>query len=538
MKLEDLGEYEIVSEPTQDAGFSIDRRNIPLSSLDESQTALAQSQSLLDEYHSSLPGKIIDTAGQFSEGVAKGELSTAKGAATLGQGFLNQTGGRIANFLSGKGFKPTKGGIFPVKDQEQQGDFLSPGTPAEQKASEFLTPQGLPQQIGYGTEKAAEFLVPGSAASKGEHIIELLSAKIPNTTAGILSRVTGKGLLQGLSAGATRLIQTGGDLKEAKNAALVAGLTRSGMATIGEGARAIRLPERLYSTIFKNTASDMMSELKTENLVNLKTSNPQKYAQFVEQGIIQESAGGPVVNETIAQQALDRGLKGSIRKMARTVINGALESESKVRSLTKNYAGTVDMTEPQFKNILQKIGQEYEDVGFGEISNEANKLAGILESSGGNVSAETALNVRRLLDRARIASSFEKPASSLSMTQSNLKTLADTARKRVNAVPGIGEVMKEYAFNIEAMETLAKEAARRGNNQALSLIDSLFLSSAFGGNNMIPGVTAGMARKFLMSGPGITRLAQTINNPNIGVKASTALQAGASGLQSQLSPQE
>jgi hypothetical protein len=87
------------------------------------------------------------------------------------------------------------------------------------------------------------------------------------------------------------------------------------------------------------------------------------------------------------------------------------------------------------------------------------------------------------------------------------------------------------------LDSLAREAARRGNNQALSLIDSLFLSSAFGGNNMIPGVTAGIARKVLMSGPGVTGLAQFLNK-GTGATLPGVLGAGAKSLTNSTPPQQ
>jgi hypothetical protein len=294
----------------------------------------------------------------------------------------------------------------------------------------------------------------------------------------------------------------------------------------------------LYSTIFKNSASDMMQELKTENLVNLQKTNPEKYNQFIKQGIINVSSGTPVLNETVAKQALDSGLRGGIRNMARTVINGALDSEAEVQNAVKNHPGTIDLSEKQFGNILSKISQDYQDVGFNEISDEAARLANTIKEGNGQVDASTALAVRRLLDRARIATSFDKPASSLSMTQSNLKTLADTVRSRVNAIPGLGEIMSKYSFYIDAIDTLSKEAARRGNNQALSLIDSLFLSSAFGGHELIPGLTAGMVRKILMSGNGTTALAQLLNKSVVSPATSGTISAASSGLESLVSPQQ
>lgn len=507
-------------------------KTIPFDAAPASTAQAAPQQPLAQGIWSS----ITDTLKNFSQGVAKGELATAKGLGTIGQTVLDQTAGRFVNAVQGKGFTPTTAG-----QTGPASDLYRKDTPTEQAATAALAPQGAAQSAGYGAEKFAEFFAPASAAAKGEQIVNTLSSGLSSPLLASAARIAGKTAVQGAAAGGVRYIQTGGDTNEALKTGITAGATRGLIAIGGEAARGLNLPERLYSTIFKNTASDMMQELKTETIAKLAQSNPDKYAQFVKQGIIQESANGPVVNETIAKQALDAGLRGSIRNMARTVIHGALDSEQEVQNAVKSYQGTIDLSEPQFQNVLTKIGQDYQDVGFNEISDEANRLAGVLKATNGHISAEDTLAVRRLLDRARIASSFEKPASALSQTQSNLKTLADTVRTRLNSVNGIGDIMHKYSFYIDAIDTLAKEAARRGNNQAVSLIDSLFLSSAFGGVNPALPVTAGTLRKILLSGPGTTALAQLFNKSTASAGAigtTGALSAGANDLLNPPAPQQ
>ena len=464
-----------------------------------------------------------ETLGQFAIGVGKGALSTAKGLATLGEKTLQQTVGRGIEAVTG------------IPKETGMPSILNTKTETGQKVEKALTPEGIVQNIGFGAEQLGEFFIPASKAVKAEQLVNTLAKGITSPLIAGATRIVGKSLVQGLTAGAVKFAQTGGNLKEAYETGKAAAIGRGIFATIGEGARAIKLPERLYSTIFKNTASDMMTELKTENLVNLQKVNPEKYTQFLKQGIIKEGATGPILNETIAKQALDAGLRGSIRNMARTVINGTLDSEAEVQSVVSTFKGTVPLKEKQFVNVLKGIQEEYQDVGFNEISDEAGRLVKVLENTGGDIPGMEALFIKRLLDRARIATSFEKPVSKLSLSQQNFKTLADTARSRLKtAIPELQEIMSKYSFNIEAMETLAKEAARRGNNQALSLIDSLFLSSAFGGNNMIPGLTAGIMRKLLMSGPGITSAAQLLNK-GVASQATTGLTGGASSYLSNLS---
>lgn len=463
----------------------------------------------------------------LTQGFVKGGASTLLGVGSIGNKIQQGLGG-IANSL-GANFSPEATG---------QTSPLNPNSTSGQTVQNYVKPQGTAQNVGFGAEKFAEFFAPASSAAKAESYVNTLSNGIASPLGAAVYRTVGKGVVQGLASGLVTAVQSGGDMKKAADTALTAGFTRGAITTIGEGSRAIRLPERLYSTVFKNTASDMMQELKTENLVNIQKNDPARYVQLVQKGVVKPSPNGPVLNETLAKQALDNGLRGSIRNMARTVINGTHDSEIQVQDIAKNYTGTVDLAEPQFQNVLGGISKRYQDVGFNEISNEADRLSAVLKANGGKVDGGTALDIRRLLDRARIASSYDAPTNKLSLGQANLKTLADTARARLNEIPGMGEAMKVYSFHIEALDTLAKEAARRGNNQALSLIDSLFLSSAFGGNNAIPGLTAGMLRKILMSGQGMTSLAQSLNNSIAGPVQSGVTGAASNLVSSQLNQQQ
>lgn len=448
--------------------------------------------------------KVNKNLGDFATGVAKGELQTVQG---LGQLVLKGT--------DLVGITKNKGGSTFFQDPKA------------------LEPVNTAETIGKTGEQIAEFFIPASKAAKAEKAINLISQGIKTPLLAAGARILGKSAVQGAVAGAVSLAQTGGDIKEAKNVALTAGATRGAMAVIGEGARALHLPERLYSTIFKNSSKDMVNELKANGLINLQRTDPAKFDDFVSKGIIKVGKdGAPILNDTLAEQALDKGLRGSIRNMANEVVHGTLDSEDKVRQLAQNYAGTINLAEPQIKNVLVKIGQDYTDVGFGEIATEANNFASKITTGGGSVSAEDAMGIRRLLDRVRIASSFDKPVTALSQSQGNLKTLADAVRGRLNKIPGMSPAMKDYSFYIDALDSLAREASRRGNNQVLSLIDSLFLSGAYAGNNPIPGLTMGTLRKIIMSGQGVTTLGQTIQKSSVSPLTSGLISAGSSGVQS------
>lgn len=466
-----------------------------------------------------LYGKVSDTLGEFSAGVVKGGLSTLKGIGTLGQSALDQTVGRGVNAILGKGFTPTG-------PDGSGSDLYRKGTQTEQKARQFLTPEGTAQKVGFGTEQIAEFFVPATKIAKGEAVITALTSGLPKFLGGA-SRVAGKAGINALADTAIGAAQTG-DLKEGAKIGLLGGGIRAGMGVVGELARAAKIPERLYQTVFKNASRDMMDEFKTDYLVDLYKNRPHIFNDLAEQGIIKVDGGVPVLNKTLAEEALGHGLKGSITSMGKQVTGDVLQNESKVRSIVQKYKGTVGLTEPEFFNVLREIANEYKGVGFGKISNEADALAKIWLDSQGKVDGNTALAIRRLLDKARLARSYDVPVSKLSLTQANLKIMADEARGRLNKIPGLKPVMDEYAFGLDALEALAKEGARRGNNQVLSLIDSVFLGAGMAAGDFKQAVTLAGLRKYLQSGRGATRIGSTLANPNASAKTVGVIGAGAS----------
>lgn len=465
-------------------------------------------------------------------GAVKGVLSTAKGIGTLGQTILDQTTGRLVNLARGKGFTPNTG------EQGNIGDVYRKGSQFETDVSKALEGTNTAQKIGKGAEQIAEFFIPAGAATKAEKAINVLSKGISKPILATATRVLGKAAVQGTAAGLVTAAQTGGNLKEIAISAGTAGLTRGGMATIGEGARAIKIPERLYSTIFKNSKNDMIAELTSDAIENLKRSNPTKYQEFLDKGIIKTSGAKSVVNETLAEKALDRGLRGSLRNMSNEVVYKTLESENTLQNIVKTYNGTVDVSEKQFVNVLKNIAEDYADVGFGEVAQQADNIASSIQAAGGKVDAGVALSLRRFLDRMRIATSYDAPANKLSQTQANFKTLSDTVRTRLAKVPGVEKVMKDYSFYIDALDALAKEAKRTGNNQIIGMIDSLFLGSAAASAQPITPLTIGMIRKIAATPAGATFLAQFINNPNISRVGSASIGAASDAISSVLPQQD
>lgn len=457
----------------------------------------------------------LNTAKDLSLGIGQSGLSTLQNTGSLITKGLDQTVGRVVNAISGKGFTPTSTDYS-----------IKPGMSGTE-VNKRLESTNTTQQVGRVAGDIAQFFVPASSVSKAENVITSLTAGLPKF-AGAVARIGGKAAVNALADTAVATAQSG-DIKEGLKVGAIGGATRGVLATAGELARAARLPERIYQTVFKNAKRDMAAEFKTDALVDLYKNRPHVFDDLVEQGIIKTDGGVPVLNTTMAEEALDRGLKGSISSMGKQIAGDLLQNESQARTLAKTYTGSVGLKEPQFFNVLREISSEFRDVGFGEISKEADVLSQAWLDGKGQVSGEVGLAIRRFLDKARMARSFDVPATKLSMAQSNLKTLADEARGRLNQIPGMQAIMDDYSFNIDAFEDLAKEAARRGNNQLLSLIDSIFLGGGLATKNAAPaGLTLLGLRKYLKSGRGATTLGSAIKNPNASAKTVGAIGAGAS----------
>ncbi len=441
----------------------------------------------------------------FATGVGKGVLSTFKGASQLGQD--------IGNLVLPKSMEMT-----PYSEENLQKDEGIGKLFREQN----LEAQGTAEKIGKTSEQVGEFFIPASKISKVSNVAKtaIKGSGFLNSTA----RVLAQGAIEGIGNAGVTLAQTGGDIKEAVKTALIAGGLKSAISGIGEVANVFKLPERLYSTIFKNSSDDMLQELKTGALDKWQKTNPEEFKTLVDKGIIKVGEEGKVIlNETLAKEALDRGLKGSITNMANETVKNLYKNEAKAQEAVKNYKGTltgkkvlIDIPEAKkLTDLLDEISVDYKNVG-GSISEQADTFSKALKNN--KLDGETALKLRRFVDGMRVRSAFN-PGQKLSQTQQNFKYFADSLRSKIAKIPGMKETMNEYRFSIEALDTLAKEAAKQGNSQILSLIDSMLLSGGIAGGNVVASGASIVARRALKNAPLLTNVAQGITK--IG-KSSTA----------------
>lgn len=298
---------------------------------------------------------------------------------------------------------------------------------------------------------------------------------------------------------------------------------------------------KFMETFKKNVVDGLAGEGRTEASAAIANIDPSKFSSVDEFASAMKDVStkiSPTLNETTAEQALRRGLSGNLNSMANEVVGRKYETEFAVQKVAKAYKPPIDVSEPQFEKVLRGLAQEYQDVGFNELTDEANRLADVLKETKGKVPATTALEIRRLLDKFRFASSYDKPATSMSLSQANLKTLTDTLRTRINAIPGMGSLMKDYSFYIDALQDLSKEAARRGNSQVVSLIDSIFLGGSIGNANPIGFATAGIGRKLLTSPRGATAVGQAIAKSAVSPATSGAIGAASGAISPLLGGQQ
>lgn len=446
--------------------------------------------------------RFVQGAGEIAEGYAKSGINFVKNIAGLTEKGLESTVGKGIEAITGK---PLAKSTF------------SPGQPGFQALEKVSTPEGSLQKAGFIGGEVTQTLLPTGAIGKAEAGVNAL-IKGAGLLKGI-ARMLGKAAVSGGVSGATTLAQTG-DVTKAKESALTGGAIRGGLNVIGGTLRALKIPERLYKTVFKDTVDDAYNQLRSQGIQNLAKNSPNEYKQLVEEGIIKTVDGQPKIVDSLAKQAIDRGLKGSLDNMANGLVKSELKTELAVQNIAKNYAKPI-LVEPQYKKVLQEVADTTQDVGFGELSTKARELANSIGDDGA-VSAVNALSIRRFLDGMR--RSFTAPTEKMSLQQQNLKFLTDNLRTKLATIPGFGQKMKDYKFYIEALDAIAAEAKRRNNSNLIGLIDSAFLGPAFASGSQV-GTLAALFRKATTIPTLNTRAASALTRNALGKPTAGAIQA-------------
>lgn len=297
------------------------------------------------------------------------------------------------------------------------------------------------------------------------------------------------------------------------------------------------LPERLYSTFFKTTSDDLTKLAKTSAISDLQTQNPEMFENLVKEGLVRVGKSGTVeLNPTLAQEALERGLGrstqivggkviktgGSLEKMADYTLKKQLELELAARTTARTAKDLVPISNTKgYIGMLKDLSSTYKTEGYGflkEASKEANDFVKILTKSKGKLKAETALDLRRLLDGFRNSSSF-RMSPTLGTKQAVFKEGANSLRRKIAEVPGMRDIMNEYRFNIEAAENLLTEAARRGNTKIFGLFDAFVGGSSIGAMGPA-GLSVWAGLRTIQTPAVLTAIARSLYKlPELGAKA-------------------
>lgn len=445
----------------------------------------------------------------FATGFTKGILGTITGLGQLTSKGLSYLPGKAGEFFKG-------GGEY---GKELQEGLLKPSTTSE--------------KVGKTTEQVAEFFIPASKAAKAEKSINLMIDGFTKfgTLGKSLAKIGTSATIGGLTTGAVTAAQTG-DLKKGAEAAKYGAIVSGGLRAVGETIKALKIPQLAYNRIFKENYQNLKNEWRPEVIASIKKTNPVLYKEYIKNGVFKEINGKTILNDDMVQKALERGLKGSPKNMTKELISDNFSLENDIlKAMKDKKVSFVFNPTGEHKNlfkVLTDISSDYADVGNGEIANEAKKYAAFVGK--GKVPGGVMLEMRRFLDGMRIKSSYT-PTAKLSMGQESLKYWTDSLRDKIaKFVPSVGGAMKDYSFNIKAIDSLAKFAARTGNKEVLGLIDSVFLGSAAMGEPTI--ATVGLLRKVLQSPRLGTALAQEVvrapSATGMGIK--TAISSGLSKL--------
>lgn len=278
-----------------------------------------------------------------------------------------------------------------------------------------------------------------------------------------------------------------------------------------------KIPERIYSTFFKTTADDLAEQIKTGGIQKLQSTNPELFKTFVKEGLVKVGKAGKVeIDPTLAKQALQKGLGGSLEKMAEFSYLKQLESEVAARNAVRGTKALIDIGKDKvgYAKMLKDTYQAFGKEGYGFLKGAAQEAknieAELAKAKGGKISAELALRLRRVIDGLRQSGSFRSSAV-LGPKQAIFKAAADKLRgKLASDVPGLAKIMKDYKFYIDSADSLVGEAARRGNNRIFSLFDAVVGGSSISALGGPGGVGVFAALRTIQSPAILTFLARQL----------------------------
>jgi len=219
---------------------------------------------------------------KFGVGIVKGAGSTFRGMSEIGQKILQQTAGRVVEKATGT-----------PKEQLGERAFM-PGTDESTKLKDLLTPYGTAENLGFMTEKIAEFLAP--------------SGMIAKTGKALTSPITGSGAIQSIARTGIR--------------AVTEGLATGGIATLQEG--------------------EINDKVKTAAIIS---------AMFPVAGAVIRGVGGKILPKSGAKILFSK-----VRPSIKDVRDGFPQEMDDVANLFKKYniGGSLDDMNVQTQTALNK----------------------------------------------------------------------------------------------------------------------------------------------------------------------------------------
>lgn len=357
----------------------------------------------------------------------------------------------------------------------------------------------------------------GSAANLVGNAVLPFAGKALNT--GKLGTRIAKGAGLGAGFGAAGGLESGQDNAGVLLSTILGSAVGGTIPAVGAGLKSVAknfgpavLPEKLYNVMFKNTSDDVFGQLRTTGIADIQKTDPELFKKAIKAGIVHLGKDGVYkIDETIAKQALDRNLRGSLETMAKSVVHTNVKSEVGVRDIVKNYKPKISVDNKKgLLNVLIGIKSDFAGQ-YNEVADKKVINAMIKQVKTGKVDATTLLDMRRLLDKQRVASTYKTVPGKINISQESYKAASNSLRSKLNSIKGVEKIMDDYAFSIEALEHIAKEATKRGNASALSLIDSILIGSGVAGGNPIAAGGLAASRKILGLPSVLTGLGQGIN---------------------------
>lgn len=403
----------------------------------------------------------------IGSGVGQAALGTLSGAARLVGGIQDLFGKGIDKIT---GAKNTQAGGTDARNIAN--DIDTAKTDIFQKPNQDEL-NSIPGAIGNVVGQATPYAVgTGEAnANVGTGVKGLIKGvgalpALARTVAGAVTEA-------GLNTGEGYLV-SGGNKKAATTQGITAGLLDGVTSGVGEVANILKAPEGFMMKVFKATKSEVGNALKGN--------------------------GG----DSVAQQALDRGIGGTVSHMAQQINDGMTGAESTIMS-EFHKAGNPPIFLDDPSRFIDAIQQKAALLTKSGATTEAQDLTSSLKAINpetGEISAGNALSLKRYLYGLTNEKSFLQPTEELNAQQAGLREMGQEIMHKINSIGGVGDAMKDYQFYIKAFDRLTNYAKSSGNKQALNIIqqgllgDSLIHGSPLGvlgviGNKIATGTAAG-----------------------------------------------